>query len=333
MSDAPLEQNQQVEGIPAAAAEPAGEAPAGTLIIDEATDQELRLELEKFEGPLELLLHLIKVQEIDIFDIPIVKITDQYLRFLDLMREENLDVTGEFLVLAATLIQIKSRMLLPPDQAVEEDEEIEEEDPRLELVEKLLEYRRYREISHILETHETEEKERFVRRAKPERAAPAPDDEEEMLEVSLYDLIEAFRRVIRFLTDDLIHQVEGEGASVDEKIEQIEGVLATEEALLGSDLFKVCRSVVEGVCCFLAILELCRMGRIRVYQHDVLGDIRIVRAREDGVEPASITAAEPHQAGAGEEQASSSAPGEEGAPDAGAASEEPSAPLASEEEP
>ncbi len=257
------------------------ETPAGAVaaddafIVDEATDEALRLHLEKFEGPFEVLLYLIKSQEIDIFDIPIAKITEQYIRFLELMREENLDVAGEFLVLAATLIQIKSKMILPAELDTEE-EEVEEEDPRLELVEKLLEYRRYRDLSQQLQSLEEERANWFARNVKPE--IEADPDEEEYIEVSLYDLIQAFRGVLRFITEGLSHTVVGEGASVDEKIVFIEEQLAEKQSLAWVDLFRECKSRVELVCCFLAILELCRMGRIRAHQHQIFGDIRLFPA-------------------------------------------------------
>ena len=250
------------------------DGPGEGFIIDAATDEVLRLHLDMFEGPMEVLLYLIKVQEVDIFDIPIVRITEQYLRFLELMREENLDVTGEFLVMAATLIQIKSRMLLPLDREEDEEDEIDEEDPRIELVEKLIEYRKYRDITRILKVLEEERDQWFVREAKS-TIAPDEEEEQELLEVTLYDLTEAFRNVLRFITDDLVHTVEGEGTSVDEKIEHIEDRLAQDGSIAWMDLFRECRSRVELVCCFLAILELCRMGRMRAHQHHVFGDIRL----------------------------------------------------------
>jgi len=247
------------------------------FIVDEATDEVLRLHLEKFEGPLEVLLYLIKSQEIDIFDIPIVKITEQYLRFIEVLAEENLEVAGDFLVMAATLIQIKSKMLLPPDVETVEDEEFEEEDPRLELVEKLLEYRRYREVAERLQFLEAERERLFARATKPALDLP-PDENEELLEVTLYDLVTAFKGVLRYFTEDNLHTVEGEGASVDEKIEYIEDRLATEGSVAWTDLFKECRSRVELVCCFLAILELCRMGRLRAHQHRAFEEIRLFPA-------------------------------------------------------
>ncbi|MBN2309349.1 MAG: segregation/condensation protein A, partial [Candidatus Hydrogenedentes bacterium] len=197
-----------------------GPAPADEFIVDAATDEVLRLHLDMFEGPFEVLLYLIKSQEIDIFDIPIVKITEQYLRFLDVMREENLDVTGEFLVLAATLIQIKSKMLLPAEADQDDEEEFDEEDPRLELVEKLMEYRKFRDVSEFLQLLEERRADWYAREAKP-RIEP-DEEEEELLDVTLYDLISAFRGVLRYITDDLVHTVGAEEASVDEKIEFIQ---------------------------------------------------------------------------------------------------------------
>lgn len=262
------------EQILSEATGPATDEP-GAFIVDEATDEALRLHLDAFEGPFDILLYLIKSQEIDIFDIPILKITEQYLRFLEVLREENLDVTGEFLVMAATLIQIKSKMLLPADADVEEDEEVEEEDPRLELVEKLIEYRRYRDITEKLQMLENARNEWFTRNAKVTIEPEPEDEEEDMLEVSIYDLIEAFRGVLRYITDDLQHTVQTEGASVDEKIEYIQTELADKGSLGWTELFRTCRSRVELVCCFLAILELCRMGRLRAQQHSAFDEIRL----------------------------------------------------------
>jgi segregation and condensation protein A len=247
-----------------------GEEP---FIVDEATDEALRLHLEQFEGPFEVLLYLIRAQEIDIFDIPISKITDQYIRFLELMRDENLDVAGEFIVMAATLIQIKSKMILPVELDWEEEEDIEEEDPRLELVEKLLEYRRYRDIMLRLQALESARSNVFARNVKPE--IEQSEDDDEFLEVSIYDLIQAFRGVLRYVVEGLPHTIIGEGASIDEKIAYIEDQLAEKQSISWIDLFRECKSRVEIVCCFLAILELCRMDRIRAHQHQSFGDIRL----------------------------------------------------------
>ena len=257
-----------------------GSSPGGVedaFIVDEATDEVLRLHLDKFEGPFEVLLYLIKSQEIDIFDIPIMKITEQYLRFIELLHEENLDVAGDFLVMAATLIQIKSKMLLPAEFDTE-DEDIEEEDPRLELVEKLLEYRRYRDVSQRLQRLEEERADWFSRDVAPKYETNP--DEEEYIEVSLYDLIQAFRGVLRFFSEGLAHTVVAEEFSVDEKIGVIQERLAEHESVSWIELFKECKSRIELVCCLLAVLELCRMGRVRAHQHHIFGDIRLFAVRE-----------------------------------------------------
>jgi len=238
---------------------------------DAFSPEALRLKLDKFEGPFEVLLYLIRSQEIDIFDIPILKVTEQYLSFLDLMRDENLDIAGEFIVMAATLIQIKARMLLPVE-ADEDDEEIEEEDPRLELVEKLLEYRKFRDLARALGALQERASDWFGRRVKP---MLEPSEEEEYLEVSLYDLVKAIRGMLRFLGQGPIHHVLVEGASVDEKIVYIAEALETRGSITWTELCRECRSRIELVCCLLAILELCRMDRVRAHQHHVYGDIRI----------------------------------------------------------
>lgn len=273
------------------AEEPAAAAADGEKIVidgieDDIPDEVLRLELEKFEGPFEVLLYLIKSQEIDIFDIPIVKVTEQYLRFLEMMQGENLDAAGDFLVMAATLIQIKSKMILPIDIIdEEEDEEIEEEDPRLELVEKLLEYRKYRDLAMALGNRGDRAQDYFPRSAKP-KIEVEEDEEAEMLDISLYDLMKAIRSILRYVTGAQFHEVELEGASVDEKIAYIQEILREKQSLSWDDLKRDNTARVHLICCLLAILELCRMRRIRYHQHSTYGEIRIfAREREEGEEP------------------------------------------------
>jgi len=261
----------------------AEETPKGTedgpLIIegieDEIPDEVLRLELEKFEGPFEVLLYLIKSQEIDIFDIPILKVTEQYLRFLEMMEEENLDVAGDFLVMAATLIQIKSKMILPIDlEDDEDDEEIEEEDPRMELVEKLLEYRKYRDLAKALGERGDRAQDHFARNSKP-KIEKDESEESELLDISLYDLMKAIRAILRYVIDAPFHEVELEGASVDEKIAFIQEVLQGKDSISWADLKADNNNKIHLVCCLLAILELCRMRRVRCHQHGTYGEIRL----------------------------------------------------------
>ncbi len=268
--------NSEPDVQPPAVSAEGNTAPA----VDDVTDEVLRLQLDQFEGPFEVLLYLIKEQEIDIFDIPIMQVTEQYLRFLDILREENLDVAGEFLVMAATLIQIKSRMILPVELDTEEEEEVEEEDPRLELVGKLLEYRKFRDLSKGLGDRADQQADQFGRRVRPV-FEPVEDDEDGFIEVSLYDLLKAVRSVLRFVAGDLFHKVTMEQSSVDEKIGYIEALLQERESVSWTDLWQSCRSRVELVCCLLAILELCRMRRIRAHQHGSFGEIRIFARDRD----------------------------------------------------
>jgi len=269
---------------PEEAPQPPAEAPEksagdGPIIIegieDEIPDEVLRLELDKFEGPFEVLLYLIKSQEIDIFDIPILKVTEQYLRFLELLEEENLDVAGDFLVMAATLIQIKSKMILPIDVEDDgDDEEIEEEDPRLELVEKLLEYRKYRDLAKALDARAELAQDYFARNCKP-RIEKEESEETELLDITLYDLMKAIRAILRFVMESPFHEVELEGASVDEKIAYIQEMLRDRDSISWQDLKSDNGGKIHLVCCLLAILELSRMRRIRFHQHTTYGDIRV----------------------------------------------------------
>lgn len=273
------------------------ELPEDGLIVDEVTDEVLRIHLDKFEGPFEVLLYLIKSQEIDVFDIPIVRVTEQYLRFLDMMRDENLDVAGEFIVMAASLIQIKSRMILPVESFEDDEEDIEEEDPRLELVEKLIEYRKYRDLTALFQQLEEERTNWFTRNVKPD---VEPDPEDDYIEATLYDLTNAFKSVLRYITDDLIHTVQLEGASVDEKIARIEEMLEGKDSISWEEIFAECRHKVEIICCFLAILELCRMHRISANQSRSFGSIRlfpkapspyaILEAEEESIDVGSMEA-------------------------------------------
>jgi segregation and condensation protein A len=265
--------------VPAPASPPDSDDLGGDIPAVET----LRLKLDKFEGPFEVLLYLIRSQEIDIFDIPIVKVTEQYLGLLELMRRENLDVAGEFIVMAATLIQIKSKMILPIE-TLDEEEELEEEDPRLELVEKLLEYRKFRDLAKALGGLNDRRLDCFGRSVKPK--VERVEEEEEYFEVSLYDLIRALRAILRFISEKPIHEVLNEGSSVEEKIDFIVDRLRESESVTWTDLYEACRTRTEMVCCLLAILELCRMGRIRAHQHRSFGDIRIfARTPEPGPQP------------------------------------------------
>jgi len=226
--------------------------------------------LPRFEGPLDLLLHLIKRDEIDIYDIPIARITEEYLSTLDLMKQLDLELAGEFLVMAATLIRIKSQMLLPRPSLEEEAEEI---DPREELVRRLLEYRKFKEAAERLKERE-EERRRMFERGQP--AAP-PEDGVPMVDVSLFHLLDGLRAVLRRLEDVPVHEVEMEEVSIEEMEERIREALAREGRVLLAELFGRARRRLEAIVTFMALLELMRLGEAEALQEEVFGDIWIFR--------------------------------------------------------
>jgi len=235
-------------------------------------EADYRLRLDVFEGPFDLLLYLIKKDEIDLYDIPIANITEQYLEFLDKMRRQGIDIASEWLVMAATLVQIKSRMLLPLDEE-NGDELFEESDPRMELVEKLLEYRRYKEIARALEERELNEMEMFRRNVGDLESAPA-------VEVDLYELISAFKNVVDYVGEKAFTEVVLEEFTVEGKMDEIEKRLETQGSLSWNEIFAEGRSLSEMVCIFLAILELIRLAKLRVRQSRSFGDIRVFAAKK-----------------------------------------------------
>jgi segregation and condensation protein A len=231
-----------------------------------------RITLPLFEGPLDLLLYLIRRDRIDIHDIPIAPITRQYMEYLDLMRELNLDVAGEFMVMAATLIHIKSKMLVPVQPAEAEEEGV---DPREELVQRLLEFQRYKEAAGVL--HQQAQI-RAAQWTRPDTALPRRDDAgEEMLEAGLYDLIAAFKELLDRRRSLLAHEVEHEGPSVEERMGELLTMIGEGESLEFLELFAALETKAEMIVTFLALLELIRLKRVRVYQRGMFGPIRVFR--------------------------------------------------------
>jgi segregation and condensation protein A len=225
--------------------------------------------LEGFEGPLDLLLHLIQKNELDIFNIPIALVTEQYLECLQLMKVLNLDVAGEYLLMASTLLHIKSKLLLPKST----EEEGEEEDPRAELVRRLLEYQKYKEAAGELEKRPMLDRDVFVRLIPPE---PGEEPEEERIEVNLFELLEAFRKVLERVKPETVHEVVLEHLSVEDKIQEILGLLEKENRSMAFHrLFPEQASRRVVVITLLAILELVKMKRIRIFQPAPFEIIRI----------------------------------------------------------
>ena len=241
-----------------------------------------RVELEIFEGPLDLLLHLIKKNEVSITDIPIATITEQYLATLEVMETLNLDVAGEFLVMAATLVHIKSRMLLP----LTEDEEDEEEgaDPRAELVRRLLEYQRFKDAADQLEQRELLTRDVFVRSSVRMEEIPAPG----FREVPVFELLTALKRVLDRLPKDVVHEVILDKVTVREKMTLLLDILRKQGRLLFESLFSSVETRMEVVVTFLAMLELVKVRAIRIFQEESTGPIEIEAATGIDEAPAVI---------------------------------------------
>ena len=235
-----------------------------------------KVKLEIFEGPLDLLLYFIKKDEINIHDIPIAKITDQYLQYLDFMKMLDLNIAGEFLVMAATLMHIKSRMLLPQEELEQMEEEV---DPREELVRKLLEYKRFKEAASKLQDAEKRSKETFTRTV-PEDIPEGADIGEKHFEASIFDLISAFTKVLKEIPKETFYEVIKDEVTVSEKIHEIFHLLVKYPALSFFNLFKDAKSKMEIIATFLALLELMRMKEVFVRQEKQFGDIMIIRNEE-----------------------------------------------------
>jgi segregation and condensation protein A len=229
--------------------------------------------LANFEGPLDLLLHLIKTHEVDIYDIPIALITQQYLDYIDVMQEMNLDVAGDFLVMAATLIHIKSRMLLPrPDPAQEDPEE----DPRDVLIRRLLEHQKFKAAAELLHERETIRSAQWTRPDGPiaEIAGEAPEPE---LDVDLFSLISAFRAVVERAKQRPKVYLPSEQIPIEDRMEQLLAKLSETDACGFDDLFADMQSRAGMIVTFLAILEMIRLKLIRVFQSGAMGGIRVYK--------------------------------------------------------
>jgi segregation and condensation protein A len=229
-----------------------------------------QVKLEIFEGPLDLLLHLIKKNEVEVYDIPVARITEQYLEYVHLMSDMNLDVAGEYLVMAATLTHIKSRMLLPPSESDAEDPD---EDPRADLVQQLVEYQRYRGAALALGDRPVLTRDVF--RREPEVPERNDGDGVRLRDVTLADLLEAFRDVLERSLRESFHEIVTEEISVAECIEVILRRLTIDGPLRFRDLFAGAPSRRRLVATFLALLELVKGQAIRARQDEELGDIML----------------------------------------------------------
>ena len=241
-------------------------------------ESDYKVKLEIFEGPLDLLLYLIKRDELDIYDVSLERVTRQYLEYLQAFKELNIDLAGEFVVMAANLIYLKSRSLLPVDQQPPE-EDADEEDPRWELIRQLIEYKKFKEAAAQLQMRQLEQEGIFP------RAASGTDEFAAMPlrlgEVGIFQLINAFQNVLKRVDarEDL-REIFGEHYSVSDKIEWIIKRVADGVPLRFSELFGTMASRVEVVVTFLALLELIRLRQVRATQVDAFAEIELAAARD-----------------------------------------------------
>jgi len=242
----------------------------------ESSPDAYRVKLDRFEGPLDLLLHLIRKSEVHIYDIPVADITEQYLAYITLMEELNLDVAGEFLVMAATLIHIKSKMLLPRPETAQESL-LDEEDPRDELVRRLLEHQKFKQAADALHDRETARSAQFTR--PDSRVADAvSDDYEPELEVDLFSLLAAFKGVLTRASRRSQMVLPPEQISIEDRMHQLLDRLSETQACGFEDLFEDgdgSRSFM--IVTFLALLEMIRLKLIRVFQSGGFGAIRVYK--------------------------------------------------------
>ena len=233
------------------------------LVADSHSD-DLKIVMGEFEGPLDLLLHLIRQEQVSIYDIPVARITDEYLRYLHLMQNLDMAVAGDFLVMAATLIELKTKMLLPRDPFAAAEEEA---DPRNELVDQLLEYQKYKAAAQMLWSRAT------VERAVFKRAELETDKNNPEVVVGVFDLLKVFQEILARHKDEVLLEIEREEISMVDMIERLRNMVMSAGELNLRVFFERARSRRELVLAFLSVLELVRTTEIRLFQRETFGDI------------------------------------------------------------
>ena len=229
-----------------------------------------KVKLKFFEGPLDLLLYLVKKNEYDIFDIPVAEITHQYDQHLKLMKTLNLDIAGEYLVMASTLAHIKSKMLLPPVE-VEGDEDEEEMDPRMELALRLSEYERYKEAAEKLNSFDVLMRDVFLRGAE----VIEEGGDELLSDLTIYELVSAFRKVLLSAPKEAVHEINLYEFSLKERVTELTEFIISKGEVVFEDLFPTGSTRSLIVITFLALLELIRDKVVRIYQAEPFGVIKI----------------------------------------------------------
>src|SRR5437016_1000285 len=269
-----MDDTSQTETVTPAVAPATSEAPtegAQTISVanskpeitpDGDTDQ-LKVTLGDFEGPLDLLLYLIRQEQVNIYDIPIARITDEYLRYLNLMQELDLTVAGDFLVMAAQLIELKSRMLLPRDPLAEE----EVLDPRAELVDRLLEHEKFKAAAQMLWSRATVEQAVF------QRAEIETDSNNPEVAVGLFDLLTVFQKILARHKEEVLMEIEREEITMAEMIDRLRNMVRSAGELNLIEFFERAQSRRELVVAFLSVLELVRLSEISLVQRETFGEI------------------------------------------------------------
>lgn len=251
-----------------------------TETTDAGKVDDYRVDLAVFHGPLDLLLYLIRKEEVDIYDIPVAKVTRQYLKYIDMMQVLNLEVAGEFVLMAATLIRIKARWLLPRDE-----NDPEEADPREELIQALMEYKKYKEAGEILREKAILEDRNFVPDSPVEKIDPRID---EYSDITLFDLISAFKDVLEARREESFHEVVPEDFTVEQRMEYIMQALSCEEFATFTQLFSDIPRRIVAVVTFIALLELTRARRVKLAQSQPFAQLRIYRGDRFAAETSAV---------------------------------------------
>ena len=245
-----------------------------SVVIKEILGQEdqrptYQITFPAFDGPMDLLLHLIKEHELDIYDIPISRITKEYLAYLEVMRTLNLEIAGDFLVMAATLMQIKSRMLLPVDPTPDQPEE----DPRVELMRRLIEYKKFKDAADQLGDLEKGRGHLLPRTMASELKEIG--EEEHLEEVTLFGLLAAFKDVLIHSQEDITGELVRPEITVSQKINDLMDALQSENKIVFRPFLTACRTKIEKIVSLLALLELIRLKLVRVFQNKIFGEIEV----------------------------------------------------------
>ncbi len=241
-----------------------------------------QITIPSFDGPMDLLLHLIKEHELDIYDIPISKITKEYLAYLEIMQTLNLEIAGDFLVMAATLMQVKSRMLLPVDPTPDQPEE----DPRLELMRRLIEYKKFKDAADQL--LDLEKLRGHLLSRKIPTNLKEVGEEEHLEEVTLFGLLAAFKDVLIHSQEDVTAELLRPEITVTQKINDLMDLLQAEQKIVFRPILTACRTKIEKIIALLALLELIRLKLVRVVQNKLFGEIEVYLLQNEITEPPVI---------------------------------------------